>query len=234
LLGRGQSTFWGSIASRIHNIQITTEKIQGLLIKPGESFSFNQAVGDISKETGYQTAYVIRNGRTELGDGGGVCQVSTTLFRAILQAGLNITERRAHSYRVGYYEQGSALGLDATVYAPHPDLSFINDTDHHLLIQTQFQADQHQLIIEFYGTSDGRQASLSKTRVWDQSPPPEPVYVDDPSLPLGTTKQIDWAAWGAKAAFDWQVTRQSEVLQDKTFYSTYQPWQAVYLRGTKQ
>lgn len=232
LVGRGQSTFWHSIASRIHNVKITAERLNGRLVKPDETFSFNQAVGDISQETGYQSAYIIKDGKTILGDGGGVCQVSTTMFRAALNAGLPIIERRAHSYRVGYYEQNSQPGFDATVYAPSPDFKFKNDTQNHLLIQTQFNAINHSLTINLYGTSDGREVQISPARVWDQQPPPEDLYIDDPSLPVGTIKQIDWKSWGAKAAFDWLVTRNGEVLQEKTFYSVYKPWQAIFLRGT--
>ncbi|MBU0618801.1 VanW family protein [Patescibacteria group bacterium] len=232
LIGQGRSTFWHSITSRIHNIKITAEKINGRLVKPDEIFSFSQAVGDISQENGYQSAYIIKDGKTILGDGGGVCQVSTTMFRAALDAGLPIIERRAHSYRVGYYEQNSQPGFDATVYAPNPDFKFKNDTQYHLLIQTHFDAANQRLIINLYGADDGRVAEISQARVWDQQPPPEDLYIDDPALPIGTIKQIDWQAWGAKAAFDWLVTRNGETLQQKTFYSVYKPWQAIYLRGT--
>jgi vancomycin resistance protein YoaR len=189
-------------------------------------------VGDISLATGYQQAYVIRDGRTVLGDGGGVCQVSTTLFRAILAAGLPIVERHAHSYRVGYYEQDSKPGLDATVFAPSADLKFTNDTSAYILIQSQVDKSKMTLEFDLYGTSDERKAELGKVRVWDVSDPPPDLYEDDPTLPAGTVKQVDYKAWGAKAAFDWKVTRGEEVLQERTFYSNYQPWQAVFLRGT--
>jgi len=232
-IGRGQSTFWHSISSRIHNIQLTAQKINGILVKPEEIFSFNQAVGEVSRATGYQSAYIIKDGRTILGDGGGVCQVSTTLFRAILNAGLPIVERHPHSYRVSYYEQNYDPGFDATVYSPHPDLRFKNDTKNYILIQTKTNIDQRLLQINFYGTQDERQVEISPARVWAVTPPPEDLYIDDPTLPTGTVKQIDWKSWGAKVAFDWKVTRNNQVLQDRTFYSHYQPWQAVYLRGTK-
>jgi vancomycin resistance protein YoaR len=124
LLGRGESTYYGSIASRVHNVGLAAQRITGYLVKPNETFSFNAAVGDISAATGYQAAYVIMNGRTELGDGGGVCQDSTTVFRAALDAGLPIVERRAHSYRVGYYEQNAKAGMDATVFSPLLILGF--------------------------------------------------------------------------------------------------------------
>ena len=231
LLGRGESTFHGSIASREHNVALTAAKLNGVLVAPGEVFSFNNVIGDVSAATGYQQAYIIKEGRTILGDGGGVCQDSTTMFRAALDAGLEILERTAHAYRVSYYEQNSPAGIDATVYAPSPDFKFRNDTPAHILIQTTVSTGTNYLKIEIYGSSDGRVATISNTRLWDQMPPPPALYQDDPSLPGGTVKQIDWEAWGAKAAFDWKVIRGSEVLHQKTFYSNYRPWQAVYLRG---
>jgi vancomycin resistance protein YoaR len=232
LLGQGVSYFRGSIASRIHNIQLASSRLNGLLIPPGETFSFNQSLGEVSPATGYQQAYIIKEGRTVLGDGGGVCQVSTTLFRAALKAGLPIVERHAHAYRVGYYEQNSQVGLDATVYDPTADLKFKNDTPAHLLIQTKINPQNAQLVFELYGTDDSRAVTISNSRIWDQTPPPPDLYQDDPTLPLGQTKQIDWAAWGAKVSFDYKVVRKGEVLQERTFYSAYRPWQAIFLKGT--
>jgi vancomycin resistance protein YoaR len=232
LIGRGTSRFAGSIPSRIHNVTLAASRINGTLIKPGETFSFNRALGDVSAYTGFQQAYVIKDGKTVLGDGGGVCQVSTTLFRAALNSGLPIEERRAHSYRVGYYEQDSKPGLDATVYDPTTDLKIKNDTPGHILIQTTVNKKTASLAIEFYGTSDGRVATVSIPRVWDITPAPPPSYQDDPTLPAGTIKQIDYAAGGAKAAFDYEVTRDGQTLQKRTFYSNYRPWQAKFLRGT--
>jgi len=232
LVGKGISYFRGSIASRIHNIRLASSKLNGLLIPPGETFSFNQSLGEVSLATGYQEAYIIKEGRTVLGDGGGVCQVSTTLFRAALDAGLPIIERKAHAYRVSYYEQNSPVGQDATVFAPTADLKIKNDTPAYLLIQTFVDTKSSLLVFELYGASDGRSVNLSKSRIWDQTPPPPDLYQDDPTLPTGQIKQIDWKSWGAKVAFDYKVTRGSEVLQNQTFYSHYRPWQAIYLRGT--
>jgi len=233
IIGTGNSKFAGSIEQRIFNIGLATSKLNGVVIAPGEIFSFNEAVGDISEATGYKKAYIIQQGRTVLGDGGGVCQVSTTLFRAALDAGLPIKERHSHAYRVSYYEQDSGPGLDATVFSPTADLKFENDTANHLLIQGQFNKKAKTLSFKLYGTSDGRKAEIGKPIIRDISPPPPDLYQDDPTLPLGTVKQIDWKAWGAKVNFHWRVTRGEEVLQDKTFYSNYQPWQAIFLRGTK-
>lgn len=234
LLGRGESTFRGSIPSRVHNVALTASKLHGTLVPPGEVFSFNQTVGEINREAGFQSAYIIQNGRTVLGDGGGVCQDSTTLFRAILDAGLPLVDWKAHSYRVGYYEQNEKPGFDATIYSPTVDLSFRNDTNHHLLIQTEVDTTNMTLAIEIYGTDDGRQAIISDYSQWGATPPPEPLYQDDPSLPAGTIKQIDWAAPGLRVSYDYTVVRDGETLYEKTFQANYKAWQAVYLRGVGQ
>lgn len=234
LIGRGSSRFVGSVPSRLHNITLAASSLNGILIKPGEIFSFNNALGDVSLYTGYQQAYVIDKGKTVLGDGGGVCQVSTTLFRGVLNAGLPIAERVPHSYRVSYYEQDGGPGLDATVFSPSPDLKFKNDTSGHILIQTKLDTKNMTLVFDLYGTSDGRISEVSKQRVWDIRQPPPVLYQDDPTLQLGQTKQIERAVNGAKVSFDYKVTRNGEVLQNRTFYSNYRAWQAVYLRGTAQ
>jgi len=231
LIGRGTSTFRGSIPNRIHNISLASSNFKGILIAPGETFSFNDALGDVSAFTGYKQAFVISDGKTVLGDGGGVCQVSTTFFRAALKAGLPIVERRAHSYRVGYYEQDSSPGLDATVYAPTTDLKILNDTPGHILVQAVFDAKNLSLAFEFYGTSDGRIATTTKPVVTGVSAPPEDLYVDDPTLPAGQLRQIDFKAWGAKVSFNYSVEKNGETVYEKTFLSNYRPWQAVYLKG---
>ena len=234
LLGQGESWFKGSIPGRIHNVALAASRINGVLIPPGAVFSFNDTVGDISAATGYKQAYVIKSGRTVLDDGGGVCQVSTTLFRAALNTGLPIQERHAHSYRVGYYEQGGwKPGYDATVYAPSYDLKFTNNTPAHILIQAKTDTANTHLTFELYGTSDNRSVELSNTRLWDSKPAPPDLYQDDPTLPVGTVKQVDWANSGIKAAFDYTVRKDGEVIFEKTFMSNFIPWQAVYLRGTK-
>lgn len=232
LLGKGTSLFRGSMAERIHNVNLASLRLNGILIPPGETFSFNKSLGDVSQDTGFKQAYIIKEGRTILGDGGGVCQVSTTLFRAALNSGLPITERHAHAYRVHYYEDDLGPGFDATVFDPTFDLKFKNDTSTFILIQSSIDLKNKKLTFELYGAKDNRQVEISKARVWDKQPPPPDLYQDDPTLPTGTVKQIDWKAWGSKAAFDYKVTRGSEVIFEKTFTSVYKPWQAIYLRGT--
>ncbi len=232
LLGRGVSNFAGSIDNRIYNVRLTASKINGVLIAPGDTFSFNQTVGDISAATGFKQAYVIKEGRTVLDDGGGVCQDSTTLFRAVLNAGLPVIQRTAHAYRVGYYEQGFPPGLDATVFYPSVDFQFKNDTANHILIQAYTVGTT--LYFDLYGTSDGRTVSLTRPVITNQTPPPPELRQDDPTLPKGTVKQVDWSAWGATVTFKRTVTKNGQVIANETWKSAYKPWQAVFLVGTKE
>lgn len=234
LIGQGVSKFTGSIPNRIYNIQLASSRLNGLLIAPGEIFSFDQALGDISKFTGYKEAFIIQEGKTILGDGGGVCQVSTTFFRAALNSGLPIIERRSHSYRVGYYEQDSGPGLDATVYAPSVDLKIKNDSANYILIQAYVNPLESTLAFSFYGTGDNRRVTLGKPIITNQKPPPEAKYNDDPSLSKGTVKQIDFAAWGADVSFTRKVERDGQIIISEVYNSNYRPWQAVYLRGTRE
>lgn len=234
LLGRGQSYFYDSIPGRIYNLGLGAGKINGSLVAPGETFSFDTAIGTVSAVFGYAKAYSIKEGKTVLDDGGGVCQVSTTLYRAVLNAGLPVTERTAHTYRVGFYEQGGFLpGTDATVYPPNPDLKFKNDTGGWILIQANFNQVNQKLSFDLFGTSDGRQTNISGPVILSTSPPPEPIFEDDPTLPVGQTKQVDTAHYGAKVYFKRVVIRRGETLINETVYSDYIPWPARYLRGTK-
>lgn len=232
LVAAGKSNYAGSIPERIHNLALATSKFNGVLIPKDGVISFNDIVGDISAATGYKPAYIIKAGKTVLGDGGGVCQVSTTLFRAALQAGLPILERTAHAYRVGYYESDSKPGFDATVYGPTVDLKIKNNTPTSLLIQTEVDYTTGNVYFRFYGKKDGRQIYISPGTLTDVSPPPEPKYEDDPTLKKGVVKQVDFAAWGGKTNFTYRVTSSDpNVIFEKSFFSNFRPWQAVYLVG---
>ena len=163
---------------------------------------------------------------------GGVCQVSTTLFRAALNAGIPIIERTAHAYRVGYYENDSKPGFDATVFAPSPDLKIKNDTPASILIQTEVDQENNLLYFRFYGKKDGRRIEISPVTVYDVVPPLPEIRQDDPTLKKGVTKQVDFPAWGAKAVFNYKVYQGAKTIFEKEFFSSYRPWQAVYLVGT--
>lgn len=233
-IGFGDSEYDHSIPNRIHNVKITTDRISYTIVPPGGEFSFNQTLGEVSSRTGYRSAYVIKNGRTELGDGGGVCQVSTTLFRAILNAGLPVTRRLPHSYRVGYYELDSKPGVDATVYSGNIDFRFSNDTGEHILIYGEADSTNLYMYYEIYGTSDGRSAEIVDHEVWGYQPAPAPQYIEDPEKPVGYREQVDWSAPGIKANFKNVVKNAGgEVIREEEYYSSYRPWSAKYIIGTK-
>src|SRR5207237_3419114 len=125
-------TIYGGDANRVHNVQLVSRLIDGHLIAPGATFSFNRATGARTADKGFLEAPVIINGELQTGLGGGVCQVSTTVFNAAYEAGLKITARTNHALYISHYP----LGRDATVDYPYVDLKFVNDTDHWLLLRT--------------------------------------------------------------------------------------------------
>lgn len=177
LLGKGESNFSGSTANRRTNIKVGATKLNGFLIKPGEEFSFGQNIGEIDAANGWVPELVIKNKQTIPEYGGGLCQVSTTLFRAAINSGLKITERHPHAYPVKYYDPP---GFDATVYPPSPDLKFINDTPGHVLLQTRI--DGNKLFFEIYGTADGREVKVKGPTTTQKNP--------DGSLKTVLTQQI--------------------------------------------
>ncbi len=232
LIGEGKSDYTHSIEERVYNIILAASKFNGILIPKDKIFSFNDTIGDISASTGYKQAYIIKAGKTILGDGGGICQVSTTLFRAALNSGLPIIERHPHAYRVGYYENDAKPGLDATVFSPSVDLKIKNDTPAYILIQTKVDENNNLLYFRFYGKKDNRKVEISTPVLWDVQAPPESLYQDEPTLKKGVIKQVDFAAWGGKANFTYKVTYADGTVKEDSFYSSYKPWQAVYLVGT--
>jgi len=230
----GRSKFTGSASGRINNLTLAAGRTDGVLVPPGSIYSFNDAVGEISAATGYDSAWIIYGNRTVLGHGGGVCQTSTTMFRAILNAGLPVVTRHPHAYRVYYYEIESPVGIDASVYQPTLDLQFKNDTSNYILVQATWDLNEDTLVFRLYGTPDGREVEISEPIVTNVSGAPAPEYKDDPELAKGVVRQIDFAAGGATAVFTRKVTRDGELLYDDTFKTNYQPWKAVFLVGTKE
>lgn len=171
LLARGQSDFSGSSLSRINNIRTGASRYQGLLIAPGEEFSFNKYLGPVDAQAGFRPELVIKPEGTVPEFGGGLCQVSSTAFRAAFFAGLPITARRNHSYAVKYYEWIAddlprAVGLDATIYPGAQDLKFLNDTPGAILIATRLAG--KRLYFDFYGTKDNRQVLVDGPHPYDR------------------------------------------------------------------
>jgi vancomycin resistance protein YoaR len=233
--------FRGSGTPRIQNIKIATGSFHGLLIAPGETFSMGQVLGDISLDNGYAEALIIYGNKTIKGVGGGVCQVSTTLFRTVFFAGYPIVERSAHAYRVSYYEQTenginpNLAGLDATVYFPLVDLKFLNDTPYWLLMETYVNVGARRITWKFYSTKDGRTVDWETTGPFNRVPAPDPVFQENPDLEPGAIKQTDWAAEGADVQVVRRVTRGGQLINQDYFNTHYAPWQAVceYGPGTE-
>ncbi len=226
IIGTGQSDFTGSTASRIHNIQTGTNQVGGHLVQPGEEFSLVNILGEIDAKSGYKTELVIKEGKTMPEYGGGLCQVATTLFRAALASGLPITQRKNHSYRVSYYEPA---GTDAAVYIPWPDLRFINDTAHPILILGELSG--RKLYFNFWGTKDGRLVEQTKPTIYNIVKPPAKKLIETDDLKPGQIKCTEKAHNGADTYFDYTVTYANGDIKNKRFNSHYVPWQEVCLVG---
>ncbi|HEY5159398.1 MAG TPA: VanW family protein, partial [Anaerolineales bacterium] len=231
------SYFRGSSQERMQNIQAASKQFYGLLVPPNSTFSMAQALGDVSLQNGYAEALIIYNGRTITGVGGGVCQVSTTLFRTALFGGYPIIERHEHAYRVMYYEQTASgtdpnlAGIDATVYVPLVDLKFQNDRPYWLLMETYFHADTSSLEWKFYSGDDGRTTQVTNEGLQNIFPAPEPRFEEDPSLAPGICKKVDYSADGADVTVQQIVSRAGSTLFTDTIFTHYEPWQAVYDYG---
>ncbi len=229
LIGTGETDFSGSPNNRIHNITTGTKYLNGWLIKPGETFSTVKALGAVDASTGYLPELVIKENRTIPEYGGGLCQVSTTLFRSVLNAGLKVTERRNHSYRVSYYEREIGPGLDATVYLPKPDFQFLNDTPGWILIQGEVKG--NRLTFELYGTKDGRTSKIEGPYTLSKTAPPAAVYTTVDTMAPGEVKQVEKPHEGARTTAKYIVTRDGKELFSQTFDSAYKALPARYLKG---
>lgn len=234
LLAEGRSNYRGSTVNRIANIIESTRRFNGVLIGPGDEFSFNTLVGDITPEEGFAQGFIIFGGRTVEGVGGGVCQVSTTAFRAAFYAGFPILERYAHGYRVGFYENdGEGTGMDAAIYQGGPgqrslDLRFVNDTAHYLLIEASVNEADQTVSFRFYGTNPGRQVIKEGPVLRDIVPPRPTIYQSNPNLQPGQEFWVDWPAEGAFVIVTRRILDLSGAeINREEFRTQYQPWGAV-------
>ena len=234
LIAEQTTYFYGSSESRIQNIVAGAAPYHGLLIAPGEVFSMGNELGDVSLENGFAEALIIYGGRTIKGVGGGVCQVSTTLFRTVFFAGFPVIERYSHAYRVSYYEMDASgsvdsnfAGLDATVYFPLVDFKFKNDTSNWLLMETYVNPGARTITWKIYSTSDGRSVTWETTGPSNVAPPPSPAFEENPELRTNEIKQVDYAAEGADVTVTRTVWINGQVYFTDQFVTHYEPWQAV-------
>lgn len=228
LVGAGQSNFSGSPKNRRHNIAVGAKALNGVLIKPGEEFSLVKTLGATDAKAGYLPELVIKGNETVPEYGGGLCQIGTTAFRVALNAGLPITERKNHSYRVSYYEPA---GTDATIYNPRPDLKFINDTPAHLILQTRIEGDE--LIFELYGTKDGRVVEQTEPKIFNFVSPGPTKIIETLDLKPGEKKCTERAHTGADTEFTRKITYGGGEVKEETWTSHYRPWQEVCLLGVE-
>jgi len=204
---------------RVNSLKTTPEKIIKVLS--------NKYGIKTERVPGLQnTLKVIKGNEIKLEVGGGMCQIGTTLFRMAMNSGLDITERRNHSYRVVYYEPA---GTDATIYDPAPDYKFINDTKNYVLIQTRIEGDD--LYFDFWGTNDGRQPQQSDPVIYNIVSPGPKQFIETEDLKPGETKCVESAHNGADAYFDYTVTYADGTLKERRFPSHYIPWPAKCLVG---
>ena len=229
-IGLGSTSMGGSPANRRHNVANGVSILSSALIKPGEEFSTVSKLGAVDNTTGFLPELVIKENRTTPEFGGGLCQVSTTLFRSVMNAGLKVTERQNHSYRVSYYEP--PVGLDATIYLPRPDFKFLNDTPGYILIQGTVVG--NKVSFELWGTSDGRTSQISTPQILSTTPVGAPIYEDTDKLPKGEQKQVEKPHDGAVAIATYTVSRGGQVINKQVFKSIYKPWPARFLVGTNE
>lgn len=239
LVSEGKSSFAGSAQYRITNIKAGAARTDGILIAPEEVFSFNTQLGEVNAENGFVEGYAVIGNRTQLEWGGGVCQNSTTVFRAAFWAGLPITERHAHPFYISWYDRfgfgdsGDGAGMDATIYTGVNDLKFVNDTGHWLLMQTDVDESNQILVVRLYGTQPARQVVLDGPYVSNEvSAPGEPVYLDDPGQPAGTVYQSDVARSGRDIVVYRAIVENGVEVRRDSFFTRFKAWPNVFVRGT--
>ncbi len=228
LITTGVSTYYHSSPERRTNVANAAAKIDGAVVPAGGTFSFLNTLGSISEDNGFVGGLIISGGRTVDGLGGGVCQVSTTTFRALYQAGMPVVERNQHSYRVGYYEP--RVGFEAAVYDPGVDLKMKNDTGGTVLLRAVNNDAQSRLEVQVWGVPQSRSVSVSGATILSSTPHPAPKYIVNPALRRGSSRQVDWAANGYNLYITRTIKDASGVHTDKVSTS-YKPWQAVYELG---
>lgn len=220
----------GSTANRRTNIQVAASQFHGIVIPPHTVFSFNQYLGDVSEEEGYETGLIILGDQTITGVGGGVCQVSSTLFQAAFYGGFPIVERYPHGYRVAYYEAGEGPGMDATVFSPIVDFKFENDTDYHLLLEVYVRPANSSMEFKLYSTSVGRQVTKEGPYVRNVTPPGSAIYQSTPGVRRGQAIQIDYAVSGADV-YVYRTIKDADghiIVDKEEFFSRYIPWAAQF------
>ena len=221
-------TIYGGVANRIHNVQLVAKLIDGKLIAPGATFSFNDATGERTADKGFLEAPVIINGELSTGLGGGICQVSTTVFNAAYEAGLPITSRTNHALYISHYP----LGRDATVNYPDIDLKFVNDTGKWLLLRTFVGSSS--LVVNLYGTPQNRRVETETFPLRVVAPAPVERKLDLSVAP-GTEVVQDYGVPAQSTSVHRTVySAHGKLLSDSTWVSNYEAEPRIVLYGPKK
>ncbi|MDP2693136.1 MAG: VanW family protein [bacterium] len=232
ILGVGISDFKGSPANRIKNIKNGAKKLNGILLKPGEEFSAIKFTKPYTEAGGYLPELVIKGNEIKPEIGGGLCQIGTTLFRMAMNAGMKITQRRAHSLVVSYYNdlENGLPGTDATIYDPAPDFRFINDTGNYLLIQTYVDEENGKLYFTLWGTNDGRKGYYEPPVVEKWIPAGPTQYIETTNLSVGQ-KKCQHAFKGAETNFKYIRELANGEKEEIVYESYYRPLPEICLVG---
>ena len=221
------TTTYGGTEGRLHNVALVAKLIDGALVAPGTRFSFNQTTGERNAAKGFEEAPVIINGELESGIGGGVCQVSTTVFNAAFEAGLSIEARTNHALYISHYP----LGRDATVNYPDLDLVFRNDTNHWLLLRTFVGTGS--LTVNLYGTPTGRRVETETAPLVTEGKVPW-KRIDDDTLFKGEKVVEQYGTAPRSTSVRRRVfAPDGKLMYDTTWHSYYVGEPTVVRLGTK-
>jgi len=228
LLGQASTGFNSSSFERVTNISRATAMVDSFVVPAGAEFSFI-GVGDFSEANGFVEGYGIVGGRLERVLGGGLCQVSTTLFRAVSNAGLQITRRVGHSHVVNFYE--NILGFDATVFTPSVDFRWRNDTAAPVYVVGTTDVGAARVTFQIYGSNDGRKVSYQGPfpKNWQQ--PGVAVWQLDRRLPAGAVRQMVHGRAGVEVTYNRVITLANGATRTDRYYTRYTPWEDFFAYG---
>lgn len=220
--------------NRNQNIRLAADAIDGRILKPGEEFSFNQATGNRTGEKGYQPAGAYKNGVLIEEPGGGVCQVSTTLYHAIIDSGFMTTERNSHSFSPSYVEPGQDAMVSFDGYAG-PDLKFVNTQSTNVALRAAFSDNQLKLsIVGLPVLEEGVTASIRSEKI-NESASIEPVYEDNAGLAQGVEKEVEKGRNGTEWRSYRVLAKDGRILEEKPLHrSSYRGKAAVIQRGSAE
>ena len=226
-IGTYTTTYSPGATARVNNIHLLGDALDGALIAPGGTFSFNGQAGERTAAKGYQEAPAIVNGELVPQLGGGVCQVGTTVFNAVFESGLPVVQRRNHSFYISHYPKGR----DATVSWGGPDLKFKNDTDNWVLVSVAYTSSS--ITVSLYGTDPGYEVT-SETGPWTNERPFATEEIKDPDMPKGSRVVEDAGITGRSIVVKRIVSKDGKVIRTDTFASKYAPKTQVVRVGTKK